>query len=114
MNTSVQHRENESRFQAQLNSQGGVWRPIDFEDVTITDQALEAVKNAAREILPRHIPHQELKKLSVADSLSLMSQNLFWEEKSGKLYLCSSLGDEQFCLNIPKGHWEVKFERTLH
>jgi hypothetical protein len=98
----------------ELESQGGVWRPVDFEDITISLQAFEAVKKAARDILPTVIPREDLKKISVADSISLLTRHLFWDESSGNLSLCANLGERKYCLRIPPGHWGLKDSDVVH
>ena len=81
------------------------WHAIDFEDVAISPQALEAIKSAARKILPHFVPTTVMTKLTLADSISLLSRNIYWEEGSGNLLLCSNLGDKHYCMDIPAEHW---------
>lgn len=111
MNSVAAH---ENHLQKELESQGGVWRPVDFEDISISSQAFEAIKKAARDILPSVIPLEELKNISVADSISLIARHLFWDERSGNLTLCSTLGEREYCLRIPAGHWGLKDEQRVH
>jgi len=103
-----------SVLKQELESQGGVWHAVDFEDISISSQAFEAVKNAARDILPHFIPVDELRKISVADSVSLLTRNLFWDEASGNLTLCSDFGQKKYCLRIPAGHWGLKDNDAIH
>ncbi len=95
-----------------LEAQGGVWHSIDFEDVSISAPALEALKKAAREILPRFVPLQDLKNLTVADSLCLLTRYIFWDEESHRLSLCTELGDRRYCLYLPESHWGIKNAET--
>jgi hypothetical protein len=104
----------EHHLREELESQGGLWRPVDFEDISISSQAFEAIKKAARDILPTVIPLEELKNISVADSISLIARQLFWDEHSGNLTLCSTLGERQYCLRIPAGHWGLKDTQAFH
>jgi len=97
-----------------LEFAGSNCHAIDFEDVSISAQALDAIKQAAKTLLRRHTPVDLLQRFTVADSISLLTRRLFWEEDSGKLVMCSDLGGKHFCLRIPAEHWGLKAPRLAH
>lgn len=94
--------------------QNGPWHEISYEDVAVTDTALDAIKQAARQILPRFVPHMALEKITVGDGLALIAKDLYWEEGSGKLFLCTEIGKQRYCLHIPAEHWEFRICGPVH
>ena len=90
------------------------WHAIDMEDIAVTPGVLEAIKGAARQILPQYVPSAALRQMTIADSLALFTQRVFWGETSGKLFICSELGDKQICLDIPSGHWQFRVTGMMH
>lgn len=100
-------------LQKHLETKGGIWHPIDPEDVSISRPALKAVQKAAYGILSQIIPEPQWQALSTAESVVLLGQHLFWEEHSGMLYLCSLFGDRKICLNVPAGQWKVRENYTI-
>lgn len=90
------------------------WHALEPDEVAVSEQALEAIKNVAREVLPRYVPAANLHSLTVADSLALLSRQLFWDEKSGVLFLCTDLGDKSLCMDIPPQHWQFRTEGPTH
>lgn len=93
---------------------GSVWHALDPDDVAVSMQALEAIKDVARKVLPRYVPAETLDSLTVADSLTLLSREMFWEEQSDALLLCANLGDRNLCLDIPAHHWRFQASGPLH
>lgn len=83
------------------------WHAIDFEDIAISREALEAIKRAARQILPNYVPAPAMRQMTLGDSISLLSRKIFWEEGSGRLLLCSHLGGREYCMDIPPEHWRL-------
>ncbi len=100
-------------LQKHLETKGGIWHPIDPEDVSISRPALRAVQKAAHGILSRIIPEPQQQAVSTAESVVLLGKHLFWEEDSGMLYLCSVFGDRKICLNVPAGQWKVREPATI-
>lgn len=92
----------------------GQWHAVDFSDVAVTASALEGIKSALRSILPHHVPQTALKGITVADSLALFAQRLFWEEGSGRLLLCSEISNRRYCLDIPAGQWQLRVPGQVH
>lgn len=90
------------------------WHAIEFEDVAVTPKALDAIKQAARDILPKYVPPSAMENLTVADGLALLTRDLFWEEGSGRLYLCSEIGDRRICLHVPAEHWQFRVTGLTH
>jgi hypothetical protein len=87
---------------------------IASEDVSISIEAMEAIKHAAIEILARFMPCDRLGGLSMPDIMQLFAEKLFWNEQTGGLLMCSELGDGAVCLPIPKEHWIVSHKGTVH
>lgn len=92
----------------------GKWHAITCEDVAVTNTALDAIKRAARQLLPRHVPRESMPLLTVGDGLALMARDIFWEEDSGKLCLCTEIGQKRYCLHIPPEHWEFCVTGPVH
>ena len=90
------------------------WHEIACEDVAVTNTALDAIKQAARQLLPRHVPQESLPQLTVGDGLALMARDIFWEEGSGQLCLCTEIGQRRYCLHIPPEHWEFRVTGPVH
>ncbi len=90
------------------------WHELDMEDVTISSPALEAVKRIAQNILVGRVPQDKLRKVTVGDAVALLTTSLFWDEKSGCLYLCSDMDGNTLCLPIPSDHWGVKKHECYH
>jgi len=87
---------------------------IATEDVSISIEAMEAIKQAGAEILARFMPGDRAGNLSLGDIIQLFAEKLFWNEQTGGLLLCSELGDGAVCLPIPKEHWIVSHKGTIH
>ncbi|MBF0480915.1 MAG: hypothetical protein HQK81_04255 [Desulfovibrionaceae bacterium] len=87
---------------------------IATEDVSISIEAVAAIKHAAVDILARFMPGDRLGGMSTADIIQLFAEKLFWNEKTGGLLLCSELGDGAYCLPIPKEHWTVSHKGVFH
>jgi hypothetical protein len=87
---------------------------IATEDVSISVEAMAAIKQAAVEILARFMPCDRLGSMSMPDIIQLFAEKLFWNEQTGGLLMCSELGDGAICLPIPKEHWIVSHKGTFH
>ncbi len=97
-----------------LENRGGEWRRLHPEEVAISEAAMQAIHKAARQILARHVPFDKLEKVSFGDALTLLSSHIFWEEESGKLFLCSELGRSTYCLDVPADQWAVRTVGGVH
>lgn len=86
------------------------WRlhEIEAEDVSISEEAISVIRDAARKILARYVPVENLSSLTLGDAVALFSTRVFWNEENGKLLMCSQLADGSLCLPIPEGHWRVR------
>jgi len=81
---------------------------IEAEDVSISEEAISVIRDAAKKILARYVPMENLSTLTLGDAVSLFSTRVFWNEENGKLLMCSQLADGSLCLPIPEGHWRVR------
>ncbi len=77
-------------------------------DVRISEEAVSVIRSAARKILTRYASVETLARLTVGDAAALFSGRIFWNEKNGKLLMCSQLAEGAVCLPIPKEHWTVR------
>ncbi|MGE4298843.1 MAG: hypothetical protein AB7E47_12500 [Desulfovibrionaceae bacterium] len=98
----------------QLRSRGGVWHPIDAEDVTISNVAADALRLVASQVLAKFIPAASLTAFSSAETIALLANELYWHEETGRLFLCADLGRNQLCLPIPADHWDVRKSGEAH
>jgi hypothetical protein len=80
---------------------------IATEDVSISAEAIVAIRKAATDILVRFVPGDRLGSMSLGDIMHLFAEKLFWNDQTGGLLMCSELGDGTFCLPIPREHWVV-------
>lgn len=92
----------------------GNWHEVSTDDVAVTDTALDAIKQAARQLLPRYIPQSAMPLITVGDGLALLARDIYWDEESGGLYLCTEICQQRYCMHIPPEHWEFRVSGMLH
>jgi len=92
----------------------GQWHEISCEDVAVTDAALDAMKQAARRLLPQYVPQSAMSRITVGDGLALLAQDIYWDQETGRLCLCAEICQRRYCLHIPPEHWEFRISGTLH
>lgn len=81
---------------------------IDYQDVSISSQAVTLIRKAAHAILERHMPGGRTEGLTTREAIALFIDRLFWDSVSGGLVMCMDMADKTFCLPIPKEFWKVR------
>jgi hypothetical protein len=81
---------------------------IDYQDVSITPEGARMVMRAARTLVERHMPAKDPASLTVRECIALFLDDVFWEERSGGLVLCSALSGGSACLTLPRRCWRVR------
>ncbi|WP_319471914.1 hypothetical protein [uncultured Pseudodesulfovibrio sp.] len=81
---------------------------IDFEDVALSREGAKLVHYGARAVLRQFMPAADSDNLTAAQAVALFVDQVFWEENSGGLIMCTDMADRSVCLPIPKAHWTVR------
>ncbi len=81
---------------------------IDFEDVALSPEGARLVQHGARIVLRQYMPAADSDNLTTAQAVALFVDQVFWEENSGGLIMCTDIADRSLCLPIPKVHWKVR------
>ncbi len=84
-----------------------VLHELDYQDVTITPQGAEMVKRAACSVIDQYMPAVGSDSLTVREAISMFIDHIFWDEKSGRLFMCTDVVTRSVCLPLPKSHWGI-------
>ena len=92
---------------AEAEGTAAVLHALDHEDVQLSEHGLRLVRNAAKSVMRRVAPAMDADGLTLAQSVALFVDHIFWEEASGGLFMCCDLNGKGVCLPIPKEHWSI-------
>ena len=87
---------------------------IHFEDVSISVQAITMLYRAARNLLTRHLPGSDPDALTKSTAVAMFVDQVFWNERTGELVMCSAIENLRFCVPIPGSHWDVCHTGKVH
>jgi len=85
-----------------------VLHAIDYEDVALTQEGARLVHLGAKAVMRQFMPAADADGLTRSQAVALFVDQLFWEEHSGGLIMCTDVAERSVCLPIPKKHWNVK------
>lgn len=79
---------------------------MDYQDITMSSEALRLVRAAGRALLERCQPRGG--RIRSSEALSMFLDRIYFNERTGDLLMCADLPGSGLCLPIPKGHWGVR------
>lgn len=83
---------------------------IDFEDVALSKVGFQILHLGGQAVLRQYMPTIDAEHLTPEQVMKMFIDQVYWEENSGGLILCTSMADTSLCLPIPKDHWTVSTE----
>ena len=83
---------------------------IDFEDVALSPTGVQMLQIGAQAILRQHVPTLDADHLTPQQVMHMFIDQVYWEEHTGGLIMCTAVDQTSFCLPIPKDHWTVRTE----
>lgn len=81
---------------------------IDFEDVALSPLGIQMVEHGAKALLRKFMPAVDPDKLTRAQAFAMFVSQVYWEENTGGLIMCTELKNNNLCLPIPSKHWSVR------
>lgn len=94
------------RVRQVLGGSGKDLHELDYEDVALTSAGMRLVRRAATAVLQQFL--SAAGELSLARSLALFLDHVFWDEQSGGLILCADFPGKSYCLPIPRECWALR------
>lgn len=79
---------------------------MDYQDITMSAEALRLVRAAGRALLERCLPREG--RVTASEALSMFLDRIYFNERTGDLLMCADLPGNGLCLPIPKGHWGLR------
>ncbi len=79
---------------------------MDYQDITMSAEALRLVRAAGRALLERCLARDE--RVTASRALAMFLDRIYFDERTGDLLMCADLPGSGLCLPIPKGHWGVR------
>lgn len=83
---------------------------IDFEDVALSKVGIQMIHLGAQALLRQYMPEVEASHLTPDQLVHMFIDNVYWEENTGGLIMCTTVAQASLCLPIPKHHWQVRTE----
>lgn len=91
-----------------VKAKGMVLHELDYQDVAITPQGAKLVKRAAQSVIDQYMPAVDSAKITVREAMALFVDHVFWEEKTGGLFMCTDVATRAVCLPLPRSHWTIR------
>jgi len=89
--------------------------PLDYHDVALTPAGAGLVRKAACTVLGKRMPSVDLETFPLREVLALFMDQVYWEEESGRLFMCADFPDLCYCLPIPPEYWRIMTRgRSVH
>jgi len=88
---------------------------IDFEDVALSPTGIQILQFGGKAVLRQHMPNVDTGHLSPQQVMHMFIDQVYWEEQTGGLIMCTEVEETSLCLPIPRNHWRVRAQgHTLH
>jgi hypothetical protein len=94
----------ESRIAAALGLGGSTLRPVDFDDLFLSEAAMKALHHVGDLI----VAHYRREPESHGFSLHSLAMHAHWVEQSGDLVICAEYGEDIHCVQVPARHWTMR------
>ena len=101
-------RGQELRTPEPIEAKGMILHELDYQDVAITPQGAKLVKRAAQSVIDQYMPAVDSAKITVREAMALFVDHVFWEEKTGGLFMCTDVATRAVCLPLPRSHWSIR------